>query len=327
MGTFKKATKAQAKLRVSIFGPSGSGKTYTALLLGAALGGPVALIDTERGSASKYAGDVADFDALELTSYEPAKYIRAIGEAAKERYPVLVIDSLSHAWSGKGGILEQKDAKGGRFDAWKELTPQQTDLLEAILAYPGHVIVTMRSKTEYVIDQVENRAGKLVSTPRKVGLAPVQRQDLEYEFDVVLRLDADNVAHVEKTRCSALAGLSIRHPGAPLADLLTAWLSDGAPPVAPRQAPAQQAPRRTLAAASPASSAETLPAPPESAEVVCSPPSERADDTEAQNIARLAELATAGELAAFAADVPAAEKTPRLRAAFTARLAAVRGAQ
>lgn len=84
----------------------------------------------------------------------------------------------------------------------------------------------------------------------------------------------------------------------------------------------QPPPRRTLAAASPASSAETLPAPPESAEVVCSPV-----DTEAQNIARLAELATAGELAAFAADVPAAEKTPRLRAAFTARLAAVRGAQ
>ena len=87
--------------------------------------------------------------------------------------------------------------------------------------------------------------------------------------------------------------------------------------------PPPQAPRRTLAA----SSAETLPAPPESAEVVCLPPSERADDTEAQYIARLAELATAGELAAFAADVPAGEKTPRLRAAFSARLAAVRGAQ
>lgn len=315
MGAFKKATKAQAKLRVSIFGPSGSGKTYTALLLGAALGGPVALIDTERGSASKYAGDVADFDALELTSYEPAKYIRAIGEAAKERYPVLVIDSLSHAWSGKGGILEQKDAKGGRFDAWKELTPQQTDLLEAILAYPGHVIVTMRSKTEYVLDQVENRAGKLVSTPRKVGLAPVQRQDLEYEFDVVLRLDADNVAHVEKTRCSALAGLSIRHPGAPLADLLTAWLSDGAPPVAPRQAPAQQAPRRTLAAAPPASSAETLPA----------PASEPAP-TEEGYLATLATLETAAQLGEFAARVPAADKTPRLREAFAARLAAIKGA-
>lgn len=315
MGAFKRATKSQAKLRISIFGPSGSGKTYTSLLIASALGGPVALIDTERGSASKYAGDVTDFDALELTSYEPAKYIRAIGEAAKERYPVLVIDSLSHAWSGKGGILEQKDAKGGRFDAWKELTPQQTDLLEAILAYPGHVIVTMRSKTEYVIDQVENRAGKLVSTPRKVGLAPVQRQDLEYEFDVVLRLDADNVAHVEKTRCSALAGLSIRHPGAPLADLLTAWLSDGA---APRPSPA--APRQEPARA--------IPAAPESAEVLSAPASEPApvDDPEAHHLAILASLATAGELAAFAASVPAEEKTPRLRAAFLSRLAALRGA-
>ncbi len=93
------------------------------------------------------------------------------------------------------------------------------------------------------------------------------------------------------------------------------------------QSPPQQAQRRTLAAAPPASSAETLPAPPESAEVVCSPPSERADDTEAQHIARLAELATAGELAAFSASVPADQKTPRLRAAFSARLAAVRSAQ
>lgn len=307
MSAFKKATKAQSKLRISIFGPSGSGKTYTSLLIASALGGPVALIDTERGSASKYAGDVADFDALELTSYEPAKYIRAIGEAAKERYPVLVIDSLSHAWSGKGGILEQKDAKGGRFDAWKELTPQQTDLLEAILAYPGHVIVTMRSKTEYVLDQVENRSGKMVSTPRKVGLAPVQRQDLEYEFDVVLRLDADNIAHVEKTRCSALAGLSIRHPGAPLAELLTAWLSDGASPPPPS---------RSLAVAQTApASAETLPA----------PASEPAP-TEDSYLATLATLETAAQLGEFAARVPTADKTPRLRAAFAARLAAIKGA-
>lgn len=318
MSAFKKATKAKAKLRISIFGPSGSGKTYTSLLLAAALGGPVALIDTERGSASKYAGDVADFDALELTSYEPAKYIRAIGEAAKERYPVLVIDSLSHAWSGKGGILEQKDAKGGRFDAWRELTPQQTDLLEAILAYPGHVIVTMRSKTEYVLDQVENRAGKMVSTPRKVGLAPVQRQDLEYEFDVVLRLDADNIAHVEKTRCSALAGLSIRHPGAPLADLLTAWLSDGAAPSAPIvaqpraiQAPAPSEPR-------PAYRGPTAP--------TDAPPSEPAPASGEDYLATLATLETAAQLGEFAARVPAADKTPRLREAFAARLAAVKGA-
>ena len=308
MSAFKKATKSKAKLRISIFGPSGSGKTYTSLLIASALGGPVALIDTERGSASKYAGDVADFDALELTSYEPAKYIRAIGEAAKERYPVLVIDSLSHAWSGKGGILEQKDAKGGRFDAWKELTPQQTDLLEAILAYPGHVIVTMRSKTEYVLDQVENRSGKMVSTPRKVGLAPVQRQDLEYEFDVVLRLDADNIAHVEKTRCSSLAGLSIRHPGAPLAELLTAWLSDGASAPSP--------PARSLAVAPTApASAETLPA----------PASEPAP-TEGGYLATLATLTTAAQLGEFAARVPTADKTPRLREAFAARLAAIKGA-
>ena len=124
-----------------------------------------------RGSASKYAGDVAEFDVLELTSFEPAKYIAALKEAAGASYPTVVIDSLSHAWMGKGGLLDQADAKGGRFDAWKQLTPQQHSLIDAILAYPGDVIVTMRTKTEYIVEKDER--GK--SAPRKVGTAPVQK--------------------------------------------------------------------------------------------------------------------------------------------------------
>lgn len=281
MSIFKKATKSQAKLRLCLFGASGSGKTYTSLLIARALaaGGPVAVIDTERGSASKYAGDVAEFDSLELTSYEPAKYISAIRAAADERYPVLVIDSLSHAWAGRGGILDQKDAKGGRFDSWKELTPQQNDLLEAILGYPGHVVLTMRAKTEYVIDQVE-KGGRTVASPRKVGLAPVQRQDMEYEFDVVLRLDSENVAHVEKTRCAALTGLSIRRPGADLAATLLSWLAG----------------------------AEVSPPP--------------ADPL----LEQIERCASVEELQAFAAGLSADQKTPALRAAYSARAKALRGA-
>lgn len=281
MSIFKKATKSQAKLRLCLFGASGSGKTYTSLLIARALaaGGPVAVIDTERGSASKYAGDVAEFDSLELTSYEPARYITAIRAAAEERYPVLVIDSLSHAWAGRGGILDQKDAKGGRFDSWKELTPQQNDLLEAILGYPGHVVLTMRAKTEYVIDQVE-KGGRTVASPRKVGLAPVQRQDMEYEFDVVLRLDSENVAHVEKTRCAALTGLSIRRPGADLAATLLSWLAG----------------------------AEVSPPP--------------ADPL----LEQIERCASVEELQAFAAGLSADQKTPALRAAYSARAKALRGA-
>lgn len=305
MSVFKKATKSQSKLRLCLFGVSGSGKTYTSLLLAKALaaGGPVALIDTERGSASKYAGDVADFDSLELTSYEPAKYIKAIRAAADERYPVLVIDSLSHAWAGRGGILDQKDAKGGRFEGWKDLTPQQNDLLEAILGYPGHVILTMRAKTEYVVDQVEKN-GRTVASPRKVGLAPVQRQDMEYEFDVVLRLDADNIAHVEKTRCAALTGLSIRKPGAELAEMLRAWLSDGAPAVAPPSPPASE-PRPQQTAA----------------------PTGEPSEEDLVLIEQIAKCSTVDELQAFAASLAPERKTPAVRAVYTTRAKLLRGQQ
>lgn len=240
---FQKATKKKAKARVAFIGPSGSGKTYTALTVARALGKRIAVIDTERGSASKYSGDVADFDVCELETFAPKKYIDALHFAAAQGYDVVVIDSLTHAWTGEGGLLDQKDKHSGKnsFDAWRTLTPQHNALVEAILGYPGHVIATMRVKTEYVIE--EDARGKKV--PRKVGLAPVQRDGLEYEFDVVADMDPDNCMHVSKSRCPALAGASIRKPGADVAKTLAAWLDDGVE--APRrEAPAVQPPPRKV---------------------------------------------------------------------------------
>lgn len=223
---FQKATKKKAKAKVALIGPSGSGKTYTALQLAKTLGKRIAVIDTERGSASKYSGDVADFEVCELTQFAPQRYIDALHFAANEGYDVIVIDSLSHAWTGEGGILDQKDKQGGKFDGWRTLTPQHNALVDALLGYPGHLIATMRVKTEYVVEKDER--GK--SVPRKIGLAPVQRDGLEYEFDVVADMDPDNCMHIAKTRCPALAGQSIRKPGADVARQLLAWLEDGVEP-------------------------------------------------------------------------------------------------
>lgn len=227
MSLFKKATKTQAKLRLAIAGASGSGKTFTALTIGKHLGSRMALIDTERGSASKYAGDVADFDTLELDHFAVPRYLQAIQAAAAEGYDVLVIDSLSHAWAGKGGILEEADKRGGKFGAWRELTPIQQSLLDAILSYPGHVIATMRSKMTYEVSTDESR-GRKETKVEKVGLAPVQRDDVSYEFDVMLDMDERNTARVTKTRCAALSGAFLTKPGKDVADTLKAWLSDGA---------------------------------------------------------------------------------------------------
>lgn len=227
---FKKATRSGKKARVALIGSPGAGKTYTAITIAQRLApGSVAVIDTERGSASKYAGadSLGDFDALELTTYRPQVYIDALKAAAKAGYQCVIVDSLSHAWEGTGGALDQADAKGGRFDSWKEITPQMRSLIDAILAYPGHVIVTLRTKVEYIVE--EDSRGKKV--PRKIGLAPKFKEGLEYEFDVVAMLE-DATLRVAKSRCSALAGYFARDPGPEFATLLSAWLA-GAESAAP----------------------------------------------------------------------------------------------
>lgn len=228
MMTFSKASKKKSKLRMALVGPSGTGKTYTALAIATHLGQRVAVIDTERGSASKYA-DIFAFDVLDLETFAPQQYVDALHAAASAGYDVVVVDSLSHAWIGQGGALEQVDNIARRsqsknsFGAWREVTPQHNAMVDAIVRAPLHVVVTMRAKTEYVLEKDDR--GKTV--PRKVGIQPVQRDGLEYEFDVVGDLDENNSLIVGKTRCPALAGKVFARAGKDIASHLTAWLTDG----------------------------------------------------------------------------------------------------
>jgi hypothetical protein len=235
MSGFKKATKAAAKLRLGLIGPAGSGKTMTALRIAAGLGGPVAVIDTERGSASLYAGERGlDFDVIELDTYGVERFIDAIKAAADGGYATLVIDSLSHAWSGKGGILEfvdnagKRNQGGGNFGAWRDATPRHNSLVDAILGAPLHVICTLRSKVEYVVENVGGR-----NQVRKVGLQPVQRDGLEYEFTVVGDVTQDHDLVVTKTRAAFLKDAVIREAGEDLGRQLATWLSDGTTPARP----------------------------------------------------------------------------------------------
>jgi KaiC/GvpD/RAD55 family RecA-like ATPase len=230
---FKTATKKQSKLRMAIDGPSGSGKTYTSLAIATEIAGQdgkIAVIDTERGSASKYS-DVYKFMVDELESFHPDAYINAINDAVKQGFTVLVIDSLSHAWMGKDGVLEQVDKSAARsntgnsFTAWKDGTKLQNKLIDAILQAPIHIIVTMRSKTEHSMEK--NAEGKTVI--KKMGMAPIQRDGLEYEFDVVGDMDQSNTLVVSKTRCSALTGAVIEKPGAEIARALMTWLNGPTP--------------------------------------------------------------------------------------------------
>ena len=228
--TFEPASKAQSKARIALAGPSGSGKTYTALAVATEFGGPVAVIDTERGSASKYAG-LFKFDRLNMQRYDPRDLPKALAAAAHAGYPVVIIDSLSKFWGGEGGMLQQVDnaAKrsygGNSFGGWKEARPMETAMIEAILSYPGHVIVTMRTKTAYEI--IEDDRGR--KRPEKIGLKPEQRDGIEYEFDIVGDMDLENTLTVSKSRCPALSGEVVRRPGADFAQAVLNWLTDGEP--------------------------------------------------------------------------------------------------
>jgi hypothetical protein len=229
---FRRAVKHGAKLRFAVCGPSGSGKTYTLLTLATELGGPVALLDTEHGSASKYA-DIFEFDVLELDSYDPLHLIELINETVEQQYRVLCIDSLSHFWIGKDGELEKVDRAARRmqtpnsFAAWKEVTPIHNALIDKIISSPLHILVSMRSKTEWILDR-DDRTGKTV--PRKVGLAPVMRDGIEYEFDVCGEMDQENTLHITKSRCPKLSGGVFPKPGRELADVLKEWLGTGTAP-------------------------------------------------------------------------------------------------
>jgi hypothetical protein len=228
--TFTTATKERAKARIALIGPTGSGKTYTALVTATGLGGRIALVDTEHGSAAKYADEFA-FDTLPLTVFRPTTLVDVLAVAAHEGYDVVIVDSLSHFWSGTGGMLEQVDdaAKraggGGSFAGWKEARPQERAMIDALLAYPGHLIVTMRTKTEYVVESDER--GRKV--PRKVGLKPEQREGIEYEFDIVGDLDQENTLVISKSRAKPLSGVVFHKPGPEFAEAVFNWLEAGKP--------------------------------------------------------------------------------------------------
>ena len=238
--TIRKAERAQSKLRIGLAGPSGSGKTMSALKLARGIAGPtgkILMIDTERGSGDLYA-HITDYDIITLTPpYAPKNYVEAIEAAEDAGYAVIIVDSLSHAWSDEGGLLDQADklsAGGNRFTAWASLTPQHRKLVNGMLNSDAHIIATVRSKQEYAMEKDE-KTGK--SSVKKLGMAPVQRDGMEYEFTVFMDIEQNHNAHASKDRTDLFKD-EIFMIDESTGSRLTEWLSQGK--VAQRRTNAEQ---------------------------------------------------------------------------------------
>jgi len=238
---FTPAVRHEAKARVAMIGPTGAGKTWTALEFARILAGPtgtIGVIDTENASSSLYA-DAYDFQAASWwPPYDAAKLAAAIIDASKQ-FDVLIIDSLTHFWQGDGGVLDVVEQEGNRnrgnkFAGWAKGTPLWRGILDALIFAPCHVIITMRSKMDYVQTTDSNGRAKV----EKMGMAPVARNDVEYEFTIVAELDQSHRLTITKSRCSALADqVAAPHQSAKLAEVLAEWLASAAADPAPHVPP------------------------------------------------------------------------------------------
>jgi hypothetical protein len=234
MVQIRKARRSATKLRLLLTGPSGAGKTWGALQIAKGMGGKTVVIDTEEGSSDLY-DHLHDFDVIDLRPpFSPERYIEAIKAAEAAGYEVIVIDSVTHCWSGPGGCLEiledvaKAQFRGNTWSAFSVITPRWRAFVDAILRSPAHVICCGRSKTETA--QVDDHGKKKVA---KLGMKLEARDGLEFEFTCVLDLIHDgHYATVSKDRTGLFAGDP--KPITPATgERLAAWLAGGTPTVTP----------------------------------------------------------------------------------------------
>jgi AAA domain len=201
----KKASRKKVKLRLGLSGASGFGKTYSALLLAYGMTNDwskIAVIDTENGSAELYS-NLGEYNVLNISApFSPEKYIEAIRTCENADIEVIIIDSISHEWEGKGGCLDINNELGGRFTDWAKVTPRHTAFVQSLLQSKCHIITTVRRKQEY--DMIKNEKGKI--EPVKVGTKEVTKDGFEYELTINFEFINDkHMVRASKDRTSMFA--------------------------------------------------------------------------------------------------------------------------
>jgi len=244
----RKAKRSATKWRVLLAGPSGSGKTWGALTLAKGLGGKTVVIDTEEGSSDIY-DHLHDFDVVDMKPpFTPEKYVEAISELEAAGYEIIIIDSITHEWSGKGGCLELVDEiaraqfRGNTWSAYSVITPRHRAFIDAMLRSSAHIIATGRSKTETA--QVDDGGRKKVA---KLGMKVETRDGVEYEFTTVLDLIHDgHFATASKDRTGIFAGKDPKPITVETGRQLAKWLAGGQLIEQPKPAAPAAEPKKPL---------------------------------------------------------------------------------
>jgi hypothetical protein len=222
----RKATRKKAKIRLGLSAVSGGGKTYSAILIAKGLCGDlskVAIIDTENGSADLYA-HLGDYNVLPLTApFTPERYIEAIRACEKEGMEVIIVDSISHEWDGKGGCLEIVEQLGGKYQDWAKVTPRHQAFIEAILHSSAHIITTVRRKQDYEMTKDSNGKIKV----EKGGLREITREGFEYELTINLELDMKHNATASKDRTNLFMNKPAFVPTEKTGEQIAQWCEQG----------------------------------------------------------------------------------------------------
>jgi hypothetical protein len=232
----KKATRKQVKLRLGLSAVSGGGKTYSALLLAKGLVGDwskIAIIDTENESASLYA-HLGEYQTLTLTApFTPERYVEAIKTCENAGMECVIVDSITHEWDGKGGILEiHSSMTGNSFTNWSSITPRHNKFIESILQSSCHVITTVRRKTEYEMSKDGNGKTKV----EKAGLKEVTREGFEYELTVNFNLDEKHNCTASKDRTGLFMDKPFFTITEQTGELIRDWCNEGVEPLTPLKA-------------------------------------------------------------------------------------------
>lgn len=195
------AKRSNVKIKIGIQGPAGSGKTKSALLLAYGITSDwskIAVVDTENQSSELYS-HLGDFYILPLFfPFTPERFKEAILTCINAGMQVVILDSISAEWQTI--LQEHASLNGNSYTNWSKFTPRHQMFVESIILSDVHIICTLRSKQAYILTE---KNGKQV--PEKVGMKPVQRDDMDYELSLVFQLNMKHYASAIKDRTEIFA--------------------------------------------------------------------------------------------------------------------------